>query len=62
MDNDMSNVGQGKAIQDVTDAYDAAHGKHECNVPRTGNQEPLLPTVAMPKAPDPTPFALGGGK
>lgn len=55
----LAKPGEGK---EAVDAYDAKHGKSECNVPRTGNEEALLPTVAMPKAPDPSPFALGGGK
>jgi hypothetical protein len=65
MDNNMSNVGQGKATPEPVDAYDQAHGKYEGNVPRTGNEDPNLPTDAMPKGPDPSPFSLGpmgGGK
>lgn len=56
---DPKSIGQGKAHPDATDAYDAAYGKHESNVPRTGKAEDSLPTDAMPKAPDPSPFKIG---
>lgn len=45
-----------------TQDYDAQHGTYKPPVPRTGNNAgDLLPAAAMPKAPDPTPFKLGGG-
>lgn len=56
---DINNVGQGKTHPEAVDAYDAGYGKYQGNVPRTGNQEGLLPTDAMPKAPDPSPFTVG---
>lgn len=53
---DMANGGNNEEV----DAYDSAHGKYKANVSREeGSQEGQLGTVAMPKAPDPNPFALG---
>ena len=47
---------------DAVQMYDAAHGKYVGNVPEHASVEPLLPTVAMPKAADPMPYVLKGGK
>jgi hypothetical protein len=43
--------------------YDKKHGTYKPPVPRTEmGQEALLPAAAMPKAPQPTPFKVNGGK
>lgn len=50
-------VGQSDTYKDVTDRYDAEHGKYQSNVPRDG-QVVGLPN-ASPAAPNPSPFKLG---
>lgn len=55
---DASNVGQDKTHKDVTDAYDAEHGKYEDTVAKVPEEE-RLPLREMPKGPDPSPFTLG---
>jgi hypothetical protein len=56
---DINNVGAGKGHEDVVSAYDAEHGKYVDNVPPSTSPEERLPTVNMPKAPDPSPFSIG---
>jgi hypothetical protein len=55
---DVSNVGQERTYKDATEVYDAGCGKHKDNV-GDGPIEDRLPTVSMPKAPDPSPFSIG---
>jgi len=52
--NDESNVGQSAQYKDVTDKYDAEHGKYKSNV------DPGVPPVnSKPAAKDPSPFKIG---
>jgi len=56
---DPKSIGQAETYKDATDAYDAGYGSYEANVPRTGDEESLLPTTQLPKGKDPSPFVLG---
>jgi hypothetical protein len=55
---DPKNIGQGRTHEDATDAYDAEHGEYEHVVGKLPKDE-RLQELEMPKAPDPSPFALG---
>lgn len=54
--------GQDQANKDATDAYDAAHGKHKCNVDPNASPDQKFATGNMPMAADPKPFKLNGGQ
>lgn len=56
-ENPADGVGQSGQYKDVTDKYDAEHGKYSSNVPRDG-QVGGLPN-AQPSAPNPSPFKIG---
>ncbi len=55
---DPKTIGQDRTYKDATEAYDADKGKYAENVSNVPT-ESRLPTVNMPKAPDPSPFNLG---
>ena len=52
--NPAEGVGQDGTFKQVTDRYDAEHGKYADNVPTAPN----LPN-ANPAGPDPSPFKVG---
>lgn len=55
---DAREVGQTGSTKDYVDKYDAQHGKYDDTVNKVSVEE-RLPTVSMPKAPDPSPFSIG---
>lgn len=55
---DVSDVGQDKATHDATEKYDKKCGTYRSTID-TPEVEPRLPTVSMPKGPDPSPFSIG---
>lgn len=55
---DAKNIGQGKQHEDATNAHDDAYGHYDDNVAKLPKDE-RLQEMEMPKAPDPSPFALG---
>ena len=54
---DAAGIGQDKSVQDP---YDALPGKYDDAVYRMPDDQ-RLPTGALPKAPDPSPFTINGG-
>lgn len=56
-ENKADGVGQAGQFKDVTEKYDAEHGKYVSNVPRDGSVQGL-PNSA-PAAANPSPFKVG---
>lgn len=54
---DPASIGQGRQYQNPADAYDAVAGKYADALPAMPT-EAKLPTVQMPMAPAPMPFAI----
>lgn len=57
---DADQIGQDRTFKDAVEADKAANGTYEDKVTSV-EPEQRLPTTQMPKAPDPSPFTLGGG-
>lgn len=55
-ENPADGVGQSGTYKEVTEKYDAEHGKFQQNVPRTGVAN--VPN-GSPAASDPSPFKVG---
>jgi len=53
--NEADGVGQAGTYKDVTDKYDAEHGKYKDNVP----DGPINIPNPSPAGPNPSPFKLG---
>ncbi len=51
-------VGQAGSVHDFTEKYDATRGRYKDTVD-SPSVEDRLPTVSMPKGPDPAPFSIG---
>jgi hypothetical protein len=55
---EAADVGQDKTNKDFTQKYDSAHGTYKDPIEQVAVEE-RLPTVSMPKGPDPDPFVIG---
>ncbi len=55
---ESADVGQQGSVHDFTEKYDTTHGRYKDTVD-VPSPEDRLPTVSMPKAPDPAPFSIG---
>lgn len=55
---EAADVGQDRGSKDFTEKYDKGHGTYRDGVD-SPSPETRLPTVSMPKGPDPSPFSIG---